>query len=81
MLNSIIFLLSACYGIQQFLHLRKKKNNLDAIVMLLLTAVIMGYCMPFGDYTLPTVESFYTKLYKSVSDYMLEQLKVNKEYS
>ncbi|NQX59847.1 hypothetical protein [Paenibacillus qinlingensis] len=77
MLNSIICVLSIGYGIKQFLYLRKQTNNHDAIAMLLLSAVIVGYCIPIGHYTLPTVESLYTKLFKSVSDYMLGQLKVS----
>lgn len=76
MLNSIICVLTIGYGIKQFLLLRKQ-NNHDAIAMLLLSAVIVGYCIPIGDYTLPTVESLYTKLYQSVSDYLLGQLQVS----
>ncbi|CAN7439403.1 hypothetical protein [Paenibacillus sp. LjRoot56] len=77
MLNSIICVLTIGYGIKQFLNSRNQTNNHDAIAMLLLSAVIVGYCIPIGHYTLPTVESLYTKLYKPVSDYMLEQLKVS----
>ena len=81
MMNSIICVLSLCYGIKQFLDLRKQKKNLDAIAMLLISAVIIGYCNPIGNYSLPTVESLYTTIYKPVSAYMLEQLQVNKEHT
>lgn len=71
MLNTIICFLSVCYGIQQFSSFRKQNEKHDALVILILCGMIAIYCNPFYSASLPTVESFYTFVYKPVSHYLL----------
>lgn len=73
MLNTIICLLSIGYGIQQFLSFRKQQEKSDAIVILILCGIIAIYCNPFYSASLPTVETFYTFVYKPISNYLIRQ--------
>lgn len=73
MLNTIICLLSICYGIQQFSSFRKQNEKLDAIAILILCGLIAIYCNPFYSDLLPTVETFYTFIYEPISNYLIRQ--------
>ncbi|CAM4422690.1 hypothetical protein FHS16_003772 [Paenibacillus endophyticus] len=73
MLNTIICLLSICYGIQQFSSFRKQNEKRDAIVILLFCGMIAIYCNPFYSASLPTVESFYTFVYKPISNNLIRK--------
>lgn len=74
MLNEALFVGSLCYGVVSFFLLNKKGKRYDAVIIFLLSCFIAGYNAPFIEGKWPTVEILYSGLYKSLSQYIFQQI-------
>jgi len=79
MLVYAVGFISICYGIKEFLRLRRKSTKFNALVMLLLCGVTAGYCLPVFSDAMPTVESLYKYVFNPVSHYFLNLLHIHLE--
>jgi len=73
-----VCLFSLCYGVFRFIELWKKQVKSDAIILLLLYGVVAGYLTSFSS-GWPTVETMNRVMYRSVSHYMLDLMKIKFE--
>jgi len=74
MLSNVICLAVAGYSLVRFFHKNSQRGKQDIVAMLILNAIIIGYCIPYPKFALPTIESVYTCLYQPVSKYFLQKV-------
>jgi hypothetical protein len=67
------------YGILTVVRLWKRGNRRDAIVLIVFSAVVLGYFSPLAGKAIPTPQSLYAPLIKPISESVKSILNIQEE--
>ncbi|MCY9695352.1 hypothetical protein [Paenibacillus alginolyticus] len=79
LLNNALILLAICLGLKGSIRVWKQQAKTDAIVLLLFYGIVIIYLHPLMGSSKLTVESLVKFIYGPISDYMIDQLKIQME--
>lgn len=79
LLNNVLILLAICLGLKGSIRVWKHQAKTDAIVLLLFYGIVIIYLHPLMGSSKLTVESLFKSIYGPISDYMIDQLKIQME--
>jgi hypothetical protein len=79
LLNNALILLAICLGLKGSIRIWKQQAKTDAIVLLLFYGIVIIYLHPLMGSSKLTMESLVKFIYGPISDYMIDQLKIQME--